>query len=147
MLAHSHGQILNSTHLANYMGMSDKTIRPYIDILSATYMIRSLQPWFANLKKRQVKSPKIYVTDTGLLHHLLGIRDLKTLQGHPQLGSSWESFAIEQILRNGPTLVPFFWSTYSGTELDLLYPSGGKEPELKLNLLKHQNQRNPCTMP
>ena len=126
MLAHSHGQVLNSSQLARSMGMNDKTIKYYIDILVATYMIRALQPWFVNLKKRQVKSPKIYFTDTGLLHHLLGISNLDSLLGHPQLGSSWESFALEQILRNNPGLVPYFWSTYSGAELDLLYTENGQ---------------------
>ncbi len=120
MLAHSHGQILNSSQLGRSMGMNDKTIRSYIDILSDTYMIRPLQPWFANLKKRQVKSPKVYLTDTGLLHYLLGINNLDTLLGHPVLGSSWESFAMEQIIRNNPGIEPYFWSTYSGAELDLL---------------------------
>ena len=126
MLAHSHGQLLNSSQLANSMGMSDKTIRSYIDILSATYMIRVLQPWFSNVKKRQVKSPKVYFTDTGLLHHLLGIRDLEILLGHPQLGASWESFAMEQIIRNASTFVPYFWSTYSGAELGLFVSVHGK---------------------
>jgi hypothetical protein len=126
MLAHSHGQVLNSSQLAKSMGMNDKTIRSYIDILSATYMIRPLQPWFSNLKKRQVKSPKVYLTDTGLLHYLLGINNLNTLLGHPQLGSSWESFAMEQIIRNTPGIEPYFWSTYSGAELDLLLFRKGK---------------------
>ena len=120
MLAHSHGQILNSSQLGKSMGMSDKTVRSYIDILSDTYMIRPLQPWFSNLKKRQVKSPKVYLTDTGLLHYLLGINNLDTLLGHPVLGSSWESFAMEQIIRNNPGIESYFWSTYSGAELDLL---------------------------
>ncbi len=126
MLAHSHGQVLNSSQLGKSMGMSDKTIRSYIDILSDTYMIRLLQPWFTNLKKRQVKSPKIYVTDTGLLHYLLGITNLDTLLGHPVLGSSWESFAMEQILRTNPGIESYFWSTYSGAELDLLLFTKGK---------------------
>ena len=126
MLAHSHGQLLNSSQLAKSMGMNDKTIRSYIDILSSTYMVRQVQPWHANLKKRQVKSPKIYVSDTGLLHHLLGLGDMEDLLGHPQLGASWESFVIEQILRNIPALVPYFWSTYSGTELDFFASHRGK---------------------
>ena len=126
MIAHSHGQLLNSSQLANSMGISDKTIRSYIDILSATYMIRPLQPWFANLKKRQVKSPKIYLIDTGLLHHLLGINNIETLLGHPQAGASWESFVIEQILRIKPALQHYFWSTYSGAEVDLFAVSGNK---------------------
>ena len=105
---------------------NDKTLRSYIDILTSTYMVRQLQPWHANLKKRQVKSPKIYVSDTGLLHHLLGLGDMEELLGHPQLGASWESFVIEQILRNNPALVPYFWSTYSGAELDFFASYRGK---------------------
>ena len=120
MLAHSHGQVLNSSQLAGSMGMSDKTIRSYVDILSATYMVRPLQPWYENIKKRQVKSPKIFLCDTGLLHHLLGIDGIETLLSHPKLGASWESFVIEQILRISPALIPYFWSTYSGAEVDLL---------------------------
>lgn len=127
MLAHSHGQILNSSQLANSMGLNNKTIRSYIDILSATYMIRPLQPWFTNMKKRQVKSPKIYFTDTGLLHHLLGIDSIDTLHGHPQLGVSWESFVIEQIIRNISGTEFYFWSTYSGAELDLFFNHKGKQ--------------------
>ncbi len=126
MLAHSHGQLLNSSQLASSMGMSDKTIRSYIDILSSTYMIRPLPPWHANLKKRQVKSPKIYIRDTGLLHHLLGITTMDTLMGHPQSGASWESFVIEQIMRINPILQSYFWSTYSGAELDLFTILGNK---------------------
>ncbi len=126
MLAHSHGQLLNSSQLAGSMGMSDKTIRSYIDILSSTYMIRPLPPWHANLKKRQVKSPKIYIRDTGLLHHLLGITTMDTLMGHPQSGASWESFVIEQIMRINPILQSYFWSTYSGAELDLFTILGNK---------------------
>lgn len=120
MLAHSHGQILNSSGLAGSMGLSDKTIRSYIDILTSTFMIRQLQPWYENLKKRQVKSPKIYFTDMGLLHQLLGIEDYDSLLAHPQAGASWESFVIEQILRNTSGNDGYFWSTYSGAEIDLL---------------------------
>jgi predicted AAA+ superfamily ATPase len=100
MLAHSHGQILNSSRLGQSLGISHVTVRSYIDILTATYMIRSLQPWFANMKKRQVKSPKIYFTDSGLLHHLLGIENYAELLSHPVLGASWEGFVLEQVLRN-----------------------------------------------
>ncbi|MCK5673826.1 MAG: ATP-binding protein [Spirochaetales bacterium] len=132
MLAHSHGQILNSSQLAKSMGLNNKTIRSYIDILSATYMIRPLQPWFTNIKKRQVKSPKIYFTDTGLLHQLLGITSLDTLHGHPQLGVSWESFAIEQIIRNNSNTEYYFWSTYSGAELDLFFIHKGKKIGIEL---------------
>ncbi len=119
MLAHSNGQLLNSSRLAGSMGMSDKTIRSYVDILSATYMVLPLQPWYENVKKRQVKSPKIYLRDTGLLHSLLGINSIETLLGHPQSGTSWESLVIEQILRRSPAQDFYFWSTYSGAEVDL----------------------------
>lgn len=124
MTAHSHGQILNSSRLAQSMGLSHNTIRSYIDILSSTFMLRQLQPWFENLKKRQVKSPKIYLSDTGILHHLLGIRNYEDLLGNPILGTSWESFAMEQILRNFPYVSAYFWSTHSGAELDLLLIRG-----------------------
>ena len=120
MLAHNHGQILNKSQLASSMGMSHTTIQSYIDILSATYMIRPLQPWFANMKKRQVRSPKIYFTDTGILHHLLGITSYNELLSHPIYGTSWESFAMEQILRTSSVSEPYFWSTFSGAEIDLL---------------------------
>jgi len=126
MLAHSHGQVLNSSRLAESMGLSNKTIRTYIDILSSTYMIRQLQPWFSDVKKRQVKSPKIYFTDTGILHHLLGIQNRENLLSNPILGASWESFALEQILRTIPNIEPYFWSTYSGAELDLLIMKDNK---------------------
>ncbi len=126
MLAHSHGQVLNKSQLAGSMGVSHTTIQSYIDILTATYMIRTLQPWYSNMKKRQVKSPKIYFTDTGILHHLLGIRSREDLLSHPVLGTSWESFAIEQLVRTQNIQNPYFWSTYSGAEIDLLIMEGGK---------------------
>jgi predicted AAA+ superfamily ATPase len=126
MLAHSHGQVLNSSRLAVSMGLSDKTIRSYIDVLTATYMVRQLPPWYENLKKRQVKSPKIYLTDTGLLHHLLAIPDYDSLHAHPQIGSSWESFVIEQILRCMDKEQGYYWSTYSGAEIDLLMLNNGR---------------------
>lgn len=134
MLAHSHGQVLNSSRIAESMGLSDKTIRSYIDILSSTYMIRQLQPWFENLKQRQVKSPKIYFTDTGLLHHLLGIENYHTLLAHPQVGASWESFAIEQVLRNSAVSEGYFWSTFSGAEIDLLLHRKGQKIGIECKL-------------
>lgn len=126
MLAHSHGQVLNQSELGRSMGVSHNTIRSYIDILSATYMIRQLQPWFANTKKRQVKSPRIYFSDTGILHHLLGLESYDSLLAHPALGASWEGFALEQILRIRPDITPYFWSLHSGAELDLLFTLEGK---------------------
>lgn len=121
MLAHAHGQVLNQSQLGRSMGVSHNTVRSYVDILSATYMVRTLQPWFANTKKRQVKSPKIYLSDTGILHQLLGLESYDGLMSHPVLGASWEGFALEQILRTRPEIVPYFWSLHSGAELDLLF--------------------------
>lgn len=119
MLAHFHGQTWNASHLARSMGLSDKTIRSYLDILTATYMVRQLQPWYANVAKRQVKAPKIYFRDSGLLHRLLGIQDYHGLLGQPQLGASWEGYVIEQILQHLRPAEAYFWSTYSGAEIDL----------------------------
>lgn len=125
MLAHYHGQTWNASRLARSMGLSDKTIRSYLDILTATYMVRQLQPWYANVSKRQVKAPKIYFRDTGLLHSLLGIQDYHTLLGQPQLGASWEGYAIEQILLCFRPVESYFWSTHSGTEIDLFFKHKG----------------------
>jgi predicted AAA+ superfamily ATPase len=125
MLAHFHGQTWNASALARSMGLSDKTVRGYLDILTSTFMVRQLQPWHENLAKRQVKAPKVYLRDTGILHSLLNLPDFGTLAGHPAVGASWEGFAIEQLLR---TLTPpeaFFWATHSGAELDLLLFHGG----------------------
>ncbi len=126
MLAHSHGQTLNSSELGRSMGVSDKTVRQYLDILTGTYMVRQLQPWFENLKKRQVKSPKIYIRDSGILHSLLAIENHKQLTGHPRLGASWEGFALEQVLSILKPGEAYFWSTHSGAELDLLLFAGGE---------------------
>jgi uncharacterized protein len=120
MLAHSHGQTWNASKFANSMSLADKTVRSYLDILTETYMVRQLQPWFENIKKRQVKSPKIYIRDSGLLHHLITINSLDNLKSHPSIGASWEGFAIEQILRTGLFDEAYFWSVHSGAELDLL---------------------------
>jgi predicted AAA+ superfamily ATPase len=108
------------------MGLSDKTVRHYLDILTGTHMVRQLQPWHENLKKRQVKTPKVYLRDTGLLHSLLNISSRHDLLGHPRLGASWEGFAIEQALCVLRTNEAYFWATQSGAELDLLFFSGGQ---------------------
>jgi len=126
MLSHYHGQYWNSSELARSMGLSDKTVRSYLDILTGAFMIRQLQPWHENIGKRQVKAPKIYFRDSGLLHSLLGLPDLSTLQGHPKVGASWEGFAIEQVLQAvGPTEA-YFWATHSGAEIDLFFIQRGK---------------------
>lgn len=135
MLAHYHGQTWNASELARSMGLSDKTVRSYLDILTGTFMVRQLQPWFENLGKRQVKSPKVYFRDSGLLHSLLGITDEGGLLGHPKSGASWEGFALEQIFQLLRPAQAYYWGTYSGPELDLLVFQNGKRYgfEVKFN--------------
>jgi predicted AAA+ superfamily ATPase len=124
MLAHYHGQIWNSAEPARALGVSESTTRRYLDLLTDAFMIRQLQPYYANLKKRQVKSPKIYVRDSGLLHQLLGIASMKNLFSHPKLGASWEGFVIEQVLAKESYDEIFFWATHQGAEIDLLLRRG-----------------------
>lgn len=126
MLAHGHGQVWNASALGRALGLTDKTVKGYLDDLTQTYMVRQLQPWFENLRKRQVKSPKIYLRDAGILHHLLSLTDYAALSGHPAVGASWEGFALEQVLRLTGTRDAYFWSTQSGAELDLLIFENGK---------------------
>lgn len=120
MLAHLHGQTWNASALGRAMSLSDKTVRGYLDELSQTFMVRQLQPWFENLGKRQVKSPKVYLRDTGLLHHLLSLETEAQVLSHPKVGSSWEGFALEQVLRITRPKQAYFWATQAGAELDLL---------------------------
>jgi len=126
MIAHSHGQLWNSSELARAFGVSDTAVRRYLDLLTATFMVRQLQPWRENLAKRQVKSPKIYVADSGLLHTLLGISDAQGLEQHPKVGASWEGFALEQVTRRlgARNEECYFWRTHAGAELDLLVVRG-----------------------
>ena len=126
MLAHYHGQTWNASELGRAMGLSDKTVRGYLDILTGTYMVRQLQPWFENLGKRQIKSPKVYIRDSGLLHRLLDVPTRHHLLGHPKVGASWEGFAIEQIIEAFEPAQPCFWSTHGGAELDLVFMHGGR---------------------
>ncbi len=135
MLAHYHGQTWNASELARSMGLSDKTVRSYLDILTGTYMVRQLQPWYANLAKRQVKAPKVYLRDSGLLHTLLDLPDYHALIGHPRLGASWEGFAIEQILQCLKPQEAYFWKAHSGSELDLFFLHKGRRLgfEIKFN--------------
>jgi predicted AAA+ superfamily ATPase len=126
MLAHRHGQIWNASELARSMALSDKTVRNWLDELSLTFMVRQLQPWFQNLGKRLVKSPKIYLRDSGLLHHLLGLSTMQQLLGHPAVGASWEGFALEQILQLLRPTDAWFYATQSGAELDLLLQHNGR---------------------
>ena len=126
MLAHVHGQIWNAAQLAGSLGFSNMTARRYLDILNGTFLIRVLPPWHENIKKRQVKSPKVFIQDSGLLHSLLEIRDRRTLLGHPKLGASWEGFAIDQIVRYFQIRTPYFWATHAGADLDLLATLNGQ---------------------
>jgi len=126
MLAHYHGQTWNSSEFARSFGVSDPTVRRYLDHLSATFVVRLLLPWKENVGKRQVRAPKVYVADSGILHTLLNLDSQRDLEGHPKLGASWEGFIIDQVvqhLRARPEEC-FFWATHSGAELDLLVVRG-----------------------
>ncbi len=126
MLAHSHGQVLNSSRLGESIGVSHTTIRSYLDILSQTFMLRLIQPFHSNVKKRIIKSSKVYVRDSGILHSLLGIENKNDLFGHPVFGSSWEGFALENILSAYPGYHSYFYRTSSGIEIDLILEKGTK---------------------
>ena len=126
MLAHYHGQIWNSAELARALGVSESIARRHLDLLTDAFMIRQLQPYHANLRKRQVKSPKIYVRDSGILHQLLGIGSMKNLLTHPKVGASWEGYVIEQVLSVEPNDGVFFWATHQGAEIDLVLQKGGQ---------------------
>jgi len=128
MLAHWHGQIWSSAELARSFGVADTTVRRYLDLLCGTFMMRLLPPFHENLAKRQVKSPKVYFADSGLLHSFLGVRTREELESHPRLGASWEGFALGQVIaRLGASPEEcFFWATHTGAELDLLVIRGRK---------------------
>ncbi|MCA1766265.1 MAG: ATP-binding protein [Desulfobulbaceae bacterium] len=124
MLAHYHGQTWNAAEPARALGVSESTTRRHLDLLTDAFMIRQLQPYHANLRKRQVKAPKIYVRDSGLLHQLLGIGAPKDLLTHPKVGASWEGFVIEQVLMAEPHDEAWFWATHQGAEIDLILRHG-----------------------
>jgi len=126
MIAHFHGQVWNAAELARSLGASEPTARRYLDTLTSMFLVRQLPPWFENLGKRQVKAPKIYVRDSGLLHQLLGLESFPALEGHPKLGASWEGFALEQVLRLTGGQQAYFWATHSGAKLDLLVHFRGR---------------------
>lgn len=126
MLAHYHGQIWNGSEIASSFGVSDKTVRGYLDVLCGVFVAHQLLPWSENLGKRQVKSPKIYLTDSGILHTLLALNSPEDLESHPKLGASWEGFALSEVtaalgVRSEEC---FFWATHSGAELDLMVVRG-----------------------
>jgi len=129
MVAHWHGNILNASEFARSLDVSSPTIKRYLDILDGTFITRTLPPWYANLRKRQVKSPKIMFRDSGLLHALLDLPDRDRLHTHPKLGASWEGFALEQVIRmhRAEAAECFFWATHGDAELDLLIVRGSKK--------------------
>ncbi len=126
MLAHYHGQLWNAAEPARSLGVNESTVRRYLDLLTQAYLIRQVQPWFTNLGKRQVKAPKIYFRDSGLLHSLLGIGDAAALARHPKSGASWEGFALDQVVRIAKPEEVYFWATHAGAELDLLMIKEGR---------------------
>ena len=126
LLAHYHGQIWNAAEAARTLNTSETTARRYMDVLQDLFMVRQLQPWYENLGKRQVKTPKIYFRDTGLLHYLLGIRTEQELALHPRSGASWEGYVIEETIKAAQPEEVYFWGTHSGAELDLLLIKNGR---------------------
>jgi len=134
MVAHYHGGIWNAAELARSLGTSENTARHYLDILVGAWAIRALQPWFENLGKRQIRSPKVYVRDVGLLHALLDLETRPHLLGHPKVGASWEGFAIEQALSLLRVREAYFWRTHQGAELDLLVMHKGKRYGFEMKL-------------
>ena len=125
MVSHYHGQTLNLSELGRSFGVSDHTVRRYLEILSGTFMVRLLPPWHANVGKRLVKAPKLYIRDSGLFHALHTIATFPQLESHPKLGASWEGFALEQALRLMEVAHPYFWRTHTGAELDLVWQAHG----------------------
>ena len=152
MIAHYHGQTMNYSELGRSFGIADTTVRKYTDILTGTFMIRQLQPWHENIKKRQVKAPKIYLRDSGLFHSLLTIKNHRQLLSHPKLGASWEGFALEQVIQmlQLESSEVFFWSVHGQGEIDLLFTLNGKRygiefkfaqaPELSHSMLFAQKE-------
>jgi predicted AAA+ superfamily ATPase len=136
MLAHQHGGLLNASSLGASLGVSYHVIQRHLDVFEAVFLIRRLAPWFRNVGKRLTKSPKVYLRDSGLLHHLLNISSADELAGHPSRGASWEGFVIEDVLRREraarPTSTPWFWRTAAGAEVDLLLDRGGERVAIEI---------------
>ncbi|MFH1998937.1 MAG: ATP-binding protein, partial [Planctomycetota bacterium] len=137
MLSHYHGQLLNYSELARAFGISDTTVKKYIHILEGTFMVRLLQPWHSNTKKRLVKAPKLYLKDSGLFHSLMSIENRDQLLSHNKRGASWEGFALDSVVNS---LSPsrrdvYFWSVHSGEELDLFWMQGGKNWGVEFKLM------------
>lgn len=135
MLAHYHGQTWNASEFARSFGVSDTTVRNYLDLLTAALVVRQLPAWHENISKRQVKSPKVYLVDSGILHSLLNLRTMTEVESHPKLGASWEGFVIGEIvnrLEANPEEC-YYWATYAGAELDLLITRGGRKRGFEIN--------------
>jgi predicted AAA+ superfamily ATPase len=126
MLAHYHAQTWNAAELARALAVNESTVRHYLDLLTGVFMVRQLPPWHENLGKRQVKAPKVYVRDSGLLHSLLGIGDRRDLENHPKVGASWEGYAVEEIIKAIQPDETYYWATYNRAELDLLLFKNGR---------------------
>ncbi|MSU24549.1 MAG: ATP-binding protein [Opitutus sp.] len=126
MLAHYHGQIWNAAELARALAINESTVRRYLDLMTGVFMVRQLPPWFENLGKRQVKAPKIYVRDSGLLHALLGLGTPRDLEHHPKVGASWEGYAVEEVLKALRPDDAYYWATHNGAEIDLVLFKKGR---------------------
>ena len=126
MVAHYHGQTWNAAELARALAVNQSTVRRYLDLMTGVFMVRQLLPWFENLGKRQVKAPKVYVRDSGLLHALLGIGNRRDLELHPKVGASWEGYAVEEILKALRPDEAYYWATHQGAELDLVLFKRGR---------------------
>ena len=126
MLAHSHGQIWNAAPFATSLGVTEPTVRRYLDILTGVFMVRQIQPWYVNIKKRQVKAPKFYIRDTGVLNSLLGLKTEAEVLRHPGCGASWEGYVIEEVIRSVEPDDVYFWATHQGAEIDLVFTKGGR---------------------
>lgn len=134
MLAHMHGQSWNASTVARSMSVSHHTVTNYLDLLTGTYMVRQLQPWHENFGKRQIKAPKVYLRDSGLLHAFLNIQDQRSLYSHPAAGASWEGFVLEETLRELQVETAWYWAAHSGGELDLLVEISGMRIGVEVKL-------------
>ncbi len=126
MIAHYHGQTWNAAELGRALALNESTVRRYLDLVTGVFMVRQLAPWFENLGKRQVKAPKVYVRDSGLLHALLGVGSRRELELHPKVGASWEGYAVEEVLKALQPDEAYYWATHQGAEIDLLLMKRGR---------------------